>query len=241
LLLALVMGLVPSQALGAEWPVANPERPSFSFNAPPTAYGALELETGIARDSDGGAAIPSTLKFGAFPALDLRLNVAVAPVPEIGTDVSLQCKALLSDPKAAVLYAVSPYAGLTLVGSDGWRSGNVFIVEWLVLDFELDSNLIVDVAKTSSSSEFEATLFPVLTLNHALVGPLGGYVEGHAEIPATGGAIGWVAATGLGYALFPNLVFDGAIDVGLAGPVPEYMVQFGLTGSMYAFEPKIQL
>jgi hypothetical protein len=57
-------------------------------------------------------------------------------------------------------------------------------------------------------------------------------------IPTDGERVAFSSATGLGYALFPNLVFDVALDVGLNDAAPSYVFQVGLTASMVAVPPR---
>jgi hypothetical protein len=57
-------------------------------------------------------------------------------------------------------------------------------------------------------------------------------------IPTDGARVGFSSATGLGYALYPNRVFDVARAVGLNAAAPSYVFPVGLTASMVAVPPR---
>jgi hypothetical protein len=235
-LAAALLVLAGGPALAVEWPVANPGRPSFSANAPTTAKGALELETGVVL-VPGGQSLASTLKYGLLDTFDLRVNWGQDFRPDTTTDLSLQVKWMITKANRPVLFAVAPYVGIPTSSGSGWDLGNVFIAEWDPDGFSFDGNVVVDVAGGGGRRTVEE-LEPVITVNHGIAGDLGGYLESHAEAPLDGSKVGFVAAAGLGYTLFRNLVLDAALDVGLDDVVPRWQVQFGLTFSVYAHRPR---
>lgn len=231
----LLVVIVPATAAAADWPEANPGRPSFSDNAATTATGAFEIEAGVATadEADTGSA-PWTLKYGVTDRFDVRLNLETSlwgsKFALAGS--SLLLKYTLRPPDENVLgIALEPYLTFPVPdGPDSWGAGIGLVGTYVTHGFQIDANAVFDVA-TADMQDTAATITPIVAIGHAVAGDLAAYVEGLVELPvAGGGSTSPFAGAGLGYTLTKFLVLDAAFYV---GDEPRTQIFAGLTYSMY--------
>ena len=230
----LLVVMVPSTA-AADWPEANPGRPSFSDNAATTATGAFEIEAGVATADLGDTGSAQwTLKYGVTDRFDVRLNLETTVW---GSDLalagsSLLLKLTLRPPDEDVLgIALEPYLSFPVPdGPDSWGAGIGLVGTYVTRGFQIDANAVVDVA-TADMQDTAATITPIVAIGHDVVGDLAAYVEGLAELPvAGGGSASPFVGVGVGYALTKFLVLDAAFYL---GDEPRTQIFAGLTYSMY--------
>lgn len=230
----LLVMIVPATA-AADWPEANPGRPSFSDNAATTATGAFEIEAGLATDdeADTGSA-QWTLKYGVTERFDVRLNLETtlwgSELALAGS--SLLLKYTLRRPDDEVLgIALEPYLTFPVPdGPESWGGGIGLVGTYVTRGFQIDANAVFDVA-TEDMQDTAATITPIVAVGHDVVGDLAAYVEGLVELPvAGGGSVGPFVGVGLGYTLTKFLVLDAAFYV---GDDPRTQLFAGLTYSMY--------
>ena len=243
-IVAVVILLFSLPARAVEWPEANPQRPSFSSNAAPTVPGALELETGVAvsraRGADEhGVEVPTSLKVGLTPWIGVTVETAAALNGDAGlTHLGLAVKLTARQPEDRTLGLALSLSGAPPppVGEDAWGAVAALIATYAWDDFEIDANVVLD-ATFPAVGDTALVVAPVATFCFPIAGELGGYGEAHVEIPTDGGDPAAVVAAGLGYTIAKNVVVDAAVDVGLNDAAPAYVIQAGLTVSMFAWHP----
>lgn len=226
---------IPSTAR-ADWPEANPARPSFSDNASTTAVGAFEVEAGVTSDDKGDTGSAQyTFKYGITDRFDARLNLThgVWGGATSRTRLGLLLKYTVRKPDDENLgIAVEPYVNFPALsgGPEGFGGGAFLVGTYRRGGLQLDSCLVLDV-DTAEMQDTAVTITPIAALSFPIAGELGGYVEGAVDIAGSGpGATNPFAGAGLAYALKPFLVFDAAFYV---GDDPRIQVFAGLTFSIY--------
>ena len=218
-LLAVVLA-VPAVA-HAEWPEANPARPSFSDNASTTAVGAFEVEAGLTSDDRGDtAAAQYTFKYGLSDRFDVRLNLEHKAWGDLPGDTrgGLLLKYTLRVPDERKLgVAIEPYVNLpsSASGGAGFGGGGLLAATYVAGRIQVDSSLVVDV-DTAEMQDTAVTVTPIVTVGSSIAGELGGYVEGAVEVAAAGGGkTNPLAGVGLSYAATKFLVFDAPAHGGV--------------------------
>lgn len=81
----------------------------------------------------------------------------------------------------------------------------------------------------NDEGRYELQVFATGTLSHDLYGALGGFVEGTALIPASGGPVAVGLDLGLTYGLLDDLAFDAGVRIGLTDAAEDLAVFTGLS------------
>lgn len=219
----------------AEWPEANPARPSFSDNADVTERGALEVEAGIATEGDAEDGVTQmTLKYGVLDNFDVRVNLESVAW---GHDFDLTAYGLLlkytARPSAdrTFGFAVEPYVNFPAPDDSAGFGGGLFLVSTYKRGpLQIDGCVVTDIA-TPTDEATAVTVSPIVALGFPIVGELGAYIEPGVELAVRGdGSTNPFVGGGLTYAVTKFLVVDAAFYV---EDEPRELFLAGLTYAMF--------
>ncbi len=227
---------------------ANPNRPSSSNAAETLAPGVIQWEYGWSREWDGlgglGSALGGELRYGLTNRVEVRWGGDTFVTQSDGVirnngfgDQYFASQIVLrrqspSIPAVAVSYAIKVPSASEPKGLGSGRIDHtfVFLASKDIHEFTIDFNTVTQVVGRDAAPGFDKDAIFILTLSHAIKGPLGfiaeisGNTRLNEQTPAFATNL-WA----LTYRVHRRFVIDCAFDVEVTHGAPQKRVLFGFT------------
>lgn len=236
----------------------SPDRPDKTESPYTVDAGHYQLEMDFANytynDSDGirtraWNVAPFNIKAGLLNNVDLQFvfdnylhvrtedNTAGTTITQSGIgDFTARLKInLWGDDGGKTAFALLPFVKFPTstdnLGNDAVEGGVIFpLAVKLPADFDLGLETAISLLRDDSDNDYHADFINSITLDHAIVGKLSGYLEFFSDICTEHGS-GWIGTvdTGLEFLLAENIQLDCGCNFGVTRTADNFNPFAGIT------------